>query len=121
VNGGFPLEGEALQVAASGHPETAKVTGSEELPITEAVVDAVSAGCAWAALGSVDTTKLAAGLFVKVKESTTPALLSLNSYRIVVGETWNHPNPFAPRHAATQASVRQDGTPPNNPPVPMMM
>src|SRR5438309_10143239 len=84
------------------------------------MVDAVSPGCAWAALGSVDTTNPAAGLFVKVNESTTPSVLSLNSYRIVVGETWNHPKPFAPRHAATQASVRQTGTPPESPPAPII-
>ena len=120
MNRGVPLEGEALHVAARGHPETVRPTGSEDVPITEAVVDAVSPGCAWAALGSVDTTNPEEGFFVRVKESTTPSVLSLNSYWIVVGDTWNHPKPFAPRHAATQASVRQVGTPPERPPVPMI-
>src|SRR5438552_1257750 len=58
--------------------------------------------------------------YVRVNESITPLELSTNSYRMIVGETWNQPKPLAggvTRHAATQALVRHVPVP-DAPPVP---
>ena len=120
VNGGVPLDGETEQVAPGGHPERPSETASAEDPRTVTVDEAVPPGWMWTALGSAETANPADGVFVRVNESITPLELSTNSYRMIVGETWNQPKPLAggvTRHAATQALVRHVPVP-DAPPVP---
>ena len=93
VNGGLPLSGDTLHVAPRGHPVRLRATGFVEVPRTDTVVDVEFPGCTSIVLGSAETANPTDGLFVKVKESMTPTVLSTNSYLIVVGETWNQPNP----------------------------
>jgi len=123
VKGGLPLDGETEQVAPGGHPERLSDTGSAEAPSTVTVAEPVPPGWTCTALGSAETANPADGAFVKVKESITPLAVSTNSYRMIVGETWNQPKPLAggvTRQAATQAAVRHVPLP-DSPPVPRIM
>src|SRR5438552_1971066 len=109
VNGGVPLDGETEQVDPGGHPERPSETASAEDPRTVTVDEAVPPGWMWTALGSAETANPADGVFVRVNESITPLELSTNSYRMIVGETWNQPKPLAggvTRHAATRPRRR---------------
>src|SRR5205823_12386462 len=116
-----PLHADIQHDAAAGHPLIPKLTVPEEEPArTVTVLVATPPGSTRASLGTVETTIPCDGVFLNVKESTTPATFSTNSYLIAVGETWNHPNPWvrvAARQRAIHASVRQVAVP-LCPPVP---